>query len=267
MEINWLVLSTYMVAILIEIGLPIALVVFILRKFKVSWLVVLTGVITFVGSQVVHIPLLQGLTVLFNNGTLPMPPAWILPYFNALLLGVLAGLCEETARLIGFKVLKAKAKHFNSALALGIGHGGVESVIVGGLVLASLIAALVSKLPVLQLAQFSATPWHLPLAGGVERIIAISAQIFMSVLVWKAVATRNYWWYVLAILYHTVLDAVAVYLSQIGLTTWQIEGSISIFFVFNVILLWRIWVTERRKEKTGALAENATPTEPLMIEN
>lgn len=266
MEINWLLIISYVVAILTEIGLPVTLAILAVRKFKVSWWVILTGVLTFIGSQVVHIPLLQGISVLFSNGTLPTPPEWILPYFNAIFLGIMAGLCEETARLIGFKILKAKAKPFNSGLALGIGHGGVESVIVGGIVLVSLIANLVSK-SALQTSQFWATPWHLPLAGGVERIVAISAQIFMSVLVWKAVATRNYWWYVLAILYHTVLDAVAVYLSQIGLSVWQLEGSISIFFVFNVILLWRIWVTERRKDKAAALAENAAPTEPLKIEN
>jgi uncharacterized membrane protein YhfC len=102
---------------------------------------------------------------------------------------------------VGFKILKAKAQPFNSGLALGIGHGGIESVIVGGLVLVSLISGLFSS-SALAGAQFWSTAWHLPLAGGVERITAVSAQIFMSVLVWKAVTSHNYWWYVLAVLYH-----------------------------------------------------------------
>jgi len=260
MEINWLLIASFIVAIVIEIGLPVTLAIVAVRKFKVSVWVVVTGVLTFIGSQVVHLPLLQGISLLFANGTLPTPPEWILPYFNAIFLGLMAGLCEETARLIGFKILKAKAKPFNSGLALGIGHGGIESVIMGVFVLISLVSNLTSN-SALQTAQFWATPWHIPLAGGVERIIAVSAQIFMSVLVWKAVVSHNYWWFVLAILYHTVLDALSVYLMGIGLTTWQLEGALSLFFFFNIIVLWRIWIGERRKEKAAVMEESALPVD------
>lgn len=256
MEKNWLLIVSYIVAVIIEIGLPVTLAVLAIKKFKVAWIVIVTGVLTFIGSQVVHLPLLYGINALFTYKVLPMPSAALLPWFNAIVAGLLAGLCEETARLVGFKILKAKATPYTSGLALGIGHGGIESVIVGVVVLVSFSAGLFST-SALQITQFWSMPWHLPLAGGVERITAISAQLFMSVLVWKAVTSHNYWWYGLAVLYHTVLDGLSVVLTQNGFSAWALEGIIGLFLVFNVIVLWRFWVSEKAKEK--AVAESAAP--------
>jgi uncharacterized membrane protein YhfC len=265
----------YVVAILIEIGLPVTLAILLIRKFKVAWVVVLTGVLTFIGSQVVHIPVLQIPALLYKAGVIKMLPQQWPIWAYALYLGLLAGLCEETARLIGFKILKNKAKDFSSSLALGIGHGGVESVIVGFIVLASLLSALLYNpqtqlahgvaqdtvnAAMAQIAAFWSTAWHLPLAGGVERITAISAHLLMSVLVWQTVARGKVWGYPLAVLFHTVLDGVSVWLSGLGLSVWQLEGSISIFMVVSVVLIWRFWVKEKASNQAG-LAEAGTASE------
>lgn len=254
MEKNYLLVVSFIIAFLVEVGAPVTLAIIAIKRFKVSGWVIFTGVLTFIASQVIHIPLLSGVNLLFPKFVPPQIPNWV----YALYLGVMAGLCEETARLVGFKILKSKAKNFTSGLALGIGHGGVESVIVGGLVLFSLISNLTTT-SVLQSNQFWAYPWHLPLAGGIERIMAITSHLVMTVFVWKAVASRNYWWYVLAIAYHTALDAVAGYASLSGMAAWSIEGLVGIFFVAGLIILWRFWVTERPKEKAAAEAELAQP--------
>ena len=177
---NWGLLIAYITAIIIEIGLPVLLAVLIIKKFKVSWIVVLTGVLTFIGSQVVHIPLLQVPALLQKLGlSITLPQEWPIVWY-AVFLGFMAGICEETARWVGYKILKGKASSYKSAFAAGIGHGGVESVIVGVLVLANLIffltfnpdAMLASgqaegtvQMLISQSAQFWTTPWHLALAG------------------------------------------------------------------------------------------------------
>ncbi len=89
----------YLLSVSGMIILPILLAFYLTRKFKLSWKLVLAGALTFIASQVLHIPLVYGLTALFNNGTLPpIPEAWT-AIFNAILLGLLAGIFEETARL------------------------------------------------------------------------------------------------------------------------------------------------------------------------
>jgi uncharacterized membrane protein YhfC len=254
MEKNYLLVASFLIAFLVDVGLPVTLAIVAIKRFKVSGWVIFTGVLTFIASQVVHIPLLNGVALLFPKFTPPQIPTWV----YAIYLGVMAGLCEETARLVGFKILKGKAKSFASGLALGIGHGGVESVIVGGLVLFSLISGLTTN-SVLQSNQFWAYPWHLPLAGGLERIMAVTSHLVMTVFVWKAVTSRNYWWYALAVAFHAALDAVAGYCSLVGMAAWAIEGIVGIFFVAALILLWRFWVTERAKEKAAADVELPQP--------
>jgi uncharacterized membrane protein YhfC len=277
MEINWLLACTYIVAILIEIGLPVTLAILLIRKFKVAWVVVLTGVLTFIGSQVVHIPVLQIPALLYKAGVIKMLPQQWPIWAYALYLGLLAGLCEETARLIGFKILKNKAKDFNSSLALGIGHGGVESVIIGFIVLASLLSALLYNpqtqlahgvaqdtvnAALAQISSFWSTAWHLPLAGAVERITAISAHLFMTVLVWQTVARGKAWGYPLAVLFHTVLDGASVWLSGLGLSVWQLEGCIAIFAVISLLLIWRFWVNEKASSQAHLVeAEPASELE------
>ncbi|MDR0538038.1 MAG: YhfC family intramembrane metalloprotease [Tannerellaceae bacterium] len=45
----------------------------------------------------------------------------------------MAGLFEETARFISFKILKKKYNGIGTGLAYGIGHGGIEAVLLAGL--------------------------------------------------------------------------------------------------------------------------------------
>jgi hypothetical protein len=95
MEKNFLLIVAYIVAILIQIGLPVTLAILAVKKLKVSGWVIVTGVLTFIGSQVVHIPLLYGVNALFTKGVLPMPSVAFLPWFNAITAGLMAGLCER----------------------------------------------------------------------------------------------------------------------------------------------------------------------------
>lgn len=268
---NWGLLIADIAAIIVEIGLPVVLAVLIVKKFKMKWVVVFTGVLTFIGSQVVHIPLLQVPALLNKLGINVVEPQFWPIVWYAVFLGLMAGLCEETARWIGFKILKDKAASYKSAFALGIGHGGVESVIVGVLVLVNLVFMLVFtpesmtargipdgtvQMTISQVAQFWATPWHLVLAGAFERVIAISAHLFMSVLVWKSVTQKSWLWFLLAVAFHAVLDFVAVYFSSMGLSPWQLELSISIFLVVDVVFLILFWKAEKKKEAAAALEAN-----------
>ena len=261
MEKNWILILMFSLAVIIEIGLPITLAFIAVRRFKVAWVVILTGVLTFIGSQVVHIPILQIPTLLHNAGLIQLLPQQWPIWAYALYLGLLAGLCEETARLIGFKVLKNKAKDFKAGLALGVGHGGIESILLAGVPVLINLAYVLLYNPQVQLAHgvsqdtinaalaniaaFWSSPWHLPLAGAVERITAISTQLVLTFLVWKTVAGGKSWGYPLAVLYHTVVDAVSVWLVSLGLSAWPIEGILAIFLLLNVILLWRFWVNDK----------------------
>lgn len=278
MEGHWTILITYFLAVVVEIGLPVTLAVLIIKKWKVSWLVVLTGVLTFIGSQVVHLPILSLPALLQKFGlNITLPQYWPIGLY-ALYLGILAGLCEETARWVGYKLLKSKAASYKSAFGLGIGHGGVESVIVGVLVLTNVLAFVLTTPEAMQAGgasveatrayaaqseQFWAIPWHLPLAGAVERVTAVSAHLLMSVMVWKAVKQRSWLWYLLAVGYHALLDWAASYMSLMGtFSNWEIEAALLPLLVVSVVGLFLFWRKEKASAETAEIKDPGTPTLP-----
>lgn len=274
MDINYGLLSTYIISLLLMIGLPIVLGYFVIRYLKVSWWVVFTGVLTFIGSQALRIPASYGLSSLFQSGAIPAPSATWIPVFNGLVAGLLAGVFEETARLVGFMFLKKKARPFKSAIGLGAGHGGIESILLGilgtGTTLASVLfynaGAQLAKgtstqeiqYVLAQIQQFWTTSWHFGLLPGVERVIALSIQIVLSIMVWKAIADRQWLWFVLAILYHTFVNAISVYLTQIGWGYWAVEGVLAIFLVINVFVIYNSWKEETAIEADEEFEDDGT---------
>ena len=207
--------------------------------------------LTFIGSQIFHIPLVNGLTNAFASGALPQINPAIAPYFNAVVLGLLAGIFEETARWIGYKILKKKGDSLGAALTLGAGHGGIEAISIGVIVLINLVAMIglnsldTATLPLpadqVELAQqqaqvYFSTPWYLPLAGAVERIGAMGLHITLSIMVWLAISFRKPLWFWGAILYHAFIDGLTVLAVSFGLNTWLIEF-VFVFISFAVLFV------------------------------
>jgi len=264
MTSNIPLLITYVLSLIVMIGLPVLLAFLVVRYFKVSWWVVLAGVLTFLASQVLRTPLVAGLNTLFSKGIISMPTTQWVHVVNGVIAGLLAGICEESARWLGFKVLKKKADRYGSAFALGVGHGGVESILLAFLGTAATLFTVLFYNPGAQIAkgistdevqymlfqieQFWVSPWHVGLLPGVERVIALSTQIVLSTLVWKSIVDRSFAWFGLAILYHMIIDAVAVFLQGIGWNSWAIEGVLAIFLLLNIYLLYRFWKEEAEIE-------------------
>ena len=84
------------------------------------------------GPQVLHIPLLGVFNQILKYQMPPYDVSYTAIFLEAGMLGLLAGLCEETARLVGYWVLKGRAKTFGSALALGAGIGNLAAAHSGG---------------------------------------------------------------------------------------------------------------------------------------
>ena len=258
---------TFVIAILIEVLLPLGLGLWVYRRYGAGWGLFGVGVLTFIGSQMVHIPLVIGWQYLNMNEILTIS-ASVRPLVNALVLGLLAGLCEEPARLVGLLVLRRLGRRWDSwgsALMLGVGHGGVESILVGLSVAVNYIVMLVMRTrPVLPpgldletIESFWGMAWHLPLAGAVERVWAVTLHVTLSVMVWRAFSRRQWGWLGLAILWHGLVDMAAVMLVTQGWSAWKIEGALGIMALVNLVVLFHLW-----NSAPGAPAEADMPPEP-----
>jgi uncharacterized membrane protein YhfC len=228
--------------------MPIALGLWLHHRLGVRWRLFVAGAITFIASQVLHIPLLQVLTALFAQHVLPTPPKeWSLP-FNAILLGLLAGLFEETARWITYRFFAKSARTWREGMMLGAGHGGIEAIILGVSVLAAFVSisgmtpAQIADLPSAAHAQVTAfleAPPLLTLLGAVERFFAICLHLAMSLLVMQSFTRRNLLYLFAAILWHAGVDGIAVFAAPTwgAVTTEVIVGLTTIPAIALILLL------------------------------
>ena len=206
----------------LTIIIPLVFAVILRRRFRVSWFLFGVGSLTFIGSQVVHLPLNNLLTKLGILPSLHAPQGWSL-LAMAIVLGLTAGLCEELARALGYYLLKSSRK-FADGVMLGLGHGGIEAMILVGILAAGTIGQLFAlrgtDLSTLgmssdqltyitgQMELFNHSPLNafMPL---LERLIAMTVHVVLSMMVLYAFQTRKSRWVVAAILYHAFIDAVA----------------------------------------------------------
>jgi uncharacterized membrane protein YhfC len=216
----------YLLNALLMMALPVGLGLFLARRLGLRWGLFGVGAVTFVASQVVHIPLNAGLTWLFVKDILPSPPVEWQLLFNVTVLGLTAGLCEETARYAVYRWWIKSARTWREALMFGAGHGGIEAILLGVLAgiafvqLAALRGADLTTLPLTaeqlavlqkQLADYWAAPWYFGLLGAVERALALCLHLSLAVLVLQVFRRRQVWWLGAAILWHATVNAVAVY--------------------------------------------------------
>lgn len=245
--------TSYVLSFLGRIILPILLGFYVTRKFKLSWKLILAGALTFIASQVLHIPLVYGMTAAFQNGTLPaIPEAWALT-FNAVVLGLLAGIFEETARYILYKFILKKTSTWEEGVVVGVGHGGVEALAIGVLAALAFVNMLIYKnmdmstvpgispdqveLARQQVEAYWSAAGYMPFLGLIERVFAVCLHLSLSVMVLYSIAAKKPIWFWLALLWHAIVDAAAVFLIQkIGAV--GLEAVVGVMALFSLGILF-----------------------------
>lgn len=247
-----MLIALIILEIVIVLTVPFLLGAYLRRWHGTSWVLFGIGAVTFIASQVVHIPLNYGLTALFRQPWMPGPaPEWRLA-FNAVVLGLTAGLCEETARYLVLRFWARTARTWRQGVMFGAGHGGIESVLVGLTVALTLVNMIVlrtmdvSALPLppeqaavaaAQVEAFWQTPLYLPLLAAAERLMAMLLHIALATLIMHGVVRKRLWPLWVAIAWHALANAVTVYVNG----TWgpvASEGALAVLSLGSVALLW-----------------------------
>ena len=255
------------------IALPILLGIYLINKSHLSWKLWVIGATTFFISQVFHIPFNKFILNPILLNIQQALPSVIGSLVIAILLGLSAGIFEECARYGMFRWWIKNTRSWWSAILTGAGHGGIESIILGCLVMLGFINMMAYRnldLSSLNLApdQLSAArqqiqmywslPWYDSLLGAVERIFTIPFHIAASLIVLQVFTRkpgqRKPIWLILAILYHAIMDASIVFIAD-QLNAYAAEAILGIMAILDIIIIFAL----RQPEPE--------PTTPLPLPN
>lgn len=231
LSIIWMILG-----LLIFTIVPIVLSIVWLVKKKERITTILIGAVCFILFALILEKPIQN--VLAFPTALGLPNHALSNFFNAnpillaFVAGLFPGLFEETGRFVAFKTILRKRKNRETSISYGIGHGGIEVVVLLGLTYINyIIYALMINSGLMQttinqmmeiapeqvgqleeiivmMTTFSGTTL---LIGVVERIFAVMFHIGASILVFYACKDKSKMWlYPLAIILHTLMDFIAV---------------------------------------------------------
>ena len=245
--------------LMILLGLAAGIIVS--RQRFVEWKLYGIGALTFIGSQILHIPFnVWILNPILENLDMLTEGAYLV--ILAITLGLSAGVFEETFRYFVYRFWIKDARRWKDGLMFGAGHGGIEAILLGILSLLTVFQIVTlseqdlsrlipeEQLPLAeaQIAAFWAVPWYGVFLGAIERVFALCFHIAASVLVLQVFQRRNILWLFGAIGLHAGLDALAVY----GARAWGpyiTEGALALFTVFSLAIIF-VLRTEEQQEET-----------------
>ncbi|CUP99716.1 YhfC family intramembrane metalloprotease [Clostridium baratii] len=229
---------------LVSIALPIALIVIMKVKYKASLKSFFIGASAFfITVQCIEGPI-NYYFLIGNRSTSSIIAGNTILFM--LYGGLMAGIFEETARYICFKFILKKERRIQDAISYGIGHGGIEAILLVGITyLANTIVSIMINLGMplengleLVSAQLSSVEPYMFAIAGVERLSTIIIQIGLSIIVFNSVKYGKKQYYLLAILIHALIDFPAV-LAQKGviniITVESIMILVSIAFIVFII--------------------------------
>lgn len=257
---------------LLMILIPVGLGMFLTRRFKLGWRLWLIGGTTFILSQVGHIPFNYAMTVLFQQGVLPLPPESMQLIFNAVVLGLSAGLWETFARYATYRWWARDARSWSKGVLIGAGHGGVEAIIVGVIVLGTFVSMVAARnmdpAALAQTGQAEALQarldvywnmaWFYPFLGVLERIFTITLHISLSLLVLQVFTRGQIFWLFLAVAWHSLMDGFAVYTSQI-LDPVMVEVVLGSFALVSLGIIFALRQGDADEEEQLIYSETTPP--------
>jgi uncharacterized membrane protein YhfC len=242
-----LLATVLVVQLPLMIVFPIVLGFTLRRRLQVPMSVWLIGALAFVVSQMVHLPLNFALGLLGPPRGVALLPRPVI----GVVAGLSAGVCEESARWLALRFLLKDRRSWKDGLQFGAGHGGIEAILFGGLVLIGLVNVLLAPYAAAlglnaddQAAlrhaarQYWATPALHAFLGGYERLCAMAFHVGASVIVLRGVVRGKIGYLFAAILLHAALNFPIVYLNEIG--TGPFYVLLTLFGAGMLAIAWRL---------------------------
>lgn len=217
----------------ISVGLPLTALLY--AFYKKRYIPFGLGILAFVVSQVLlRIPLME---YIGQNSAAYSMFSVTQPVLFSIIIGLSAGVFEELARFVAIKFLM-KQRDWQSGFLFGAGHGGIEAVLFVGI---SAISLLFSPSII--------ASSELYFVGGIERLFAMLLHIGLSIIVLQGVVQKRFFYVILAILIHGMVDAF------IGIFPLFLPGNYALIAIEAalVIIALVVFIYSLRIKRKGVL--------------
>lgn len=252
------------VALLLSVGAPVAVYLVCRHRMTLSWRNIVLGAGVFLLFALVLEQMLHYFVLQAN----PTTSFWIRNNpWGYVAYGVMAAaLFEEIGRYLGMRLLAKPTGEPGTGVAYGIGHGGVEALLIGALPQFQLLmmafmfnqgrldAVMGQSVPAATLGvikqNLMSFTFFDPVYGGLERVIALLLQIAFSLMVWKAVSQKKVVWLFAAIAIHAAFDIPAG-MYQAGLMSMPM---VQILMIGAGVVVLAFFLKRLPKRTTAAVA-------------
>lgn len=274
-------IAAFLVGGILAILIPIAaLIIFKLKNKDVKLWYFFIGAATFVAfalilEQILHYFMLSTIQ---NSGVV----------FYTLYGALCAGIFEETGRFLAFKLFCKNENDPRASIMYGLGHGGVEAVVLVGITLISYAVTAMTVNALGTEALFGALPdeqrWAAEaqiaaltdydmvstIVSLAERILAIVLHTALSVIVFASIKMKGkLWLYPAAIVLHALFDVpAALYqrnvITSVGLTELLLLAA-DIVLVLVTVKIYKAMKAELAERSEQLMAAEPPAEEPEKI--
>ncbi len=210
-----------------------------------------------------------GIWILFSQLLEPIVHYFILgntsigqnPWLFAVYGALAAGVFEEVGRYIGFNYYLKDKREWRDGVGYGLGHGGVEAVLLGGLGLGSVlaIALLINSGQEAQVAarlpeqaynsirQSLTGPSGFFLLAGLERLFAITFHVALSLIVLYGAVKDKVQFLLLTIFLHILIDfpAALYQAGKLSIVIVEVVGLVcAIIFAYVIYRMRALFVAD-----------------------
>ncbi len=239
------------IALVVTIALPIAAVIWLNKKRQVSWRVILYGALAYFIVQILMVFLFGGFTSLVEKGDFNLSDRGLKTLQLAISV-IFAGALGVFVRWAGMKYVKEDLDNLKSAYGIGVGYGGIESLIGVGL---PLLMTFITMLRHTNL-DIASTPldgemtaqiislWEIkpfvPLAGSVERLAAMIMHITVTVLVLQVFTHKRTPWLAAAFGLEIFVNGIILGLAEAGVAYGWVILVALLLMAGNLFVLYRL---------------------------
>jgi uncharacterized membrane protein YhfC len=243
----------YTFSFLLMLALPIALAVYIQRRWRPGWVLFGIGALMYVVVQVLYLPLYQmvvsGLGFSDLTATNNIGPLLFLAVFSGLLVGLLA----ELARYLVYRFGIPTARDWRQGLMLGAGYGGLQAVwlaLLTGFNLAVLLADQWSGLRTILSPDMITAVYmqyemrlplaqHMALAGPLQQLFFLSLHLTASLLVLQLFLRGQWRWLLAAVGWHALLVGITTF-AGLQWSAALVAAIMGLLSLGSLVVIWQL---------------------------